>query len=1670
MQRIDLLPSDCFVSWTGADRKIKEVVVSFLSRKGLSVIESDEHCAGDYRLWSKEAVASCSIMVVVLTKNTESSTYVPLEIDALKELDDFQNRVVPLSVSDELYQTKSFGLNEFASAVFFQDGLTQNVLDSLYNKVASLILNRSYLRYRESIKPSFEKMIPLWSGIEEKKRFPYSFSDFFIPRELAETTEDDSSSSRNIIDGIESLFDGETISFLYGNAGTGKTQYVSNITNSVDNSYLPFLIKCEDTLHHFDSTLFDYLFETFKLWLGDTIPYSKLHFTRLLDTKKILLIFDSFDEVYTDTNKEKLISWIEKFYLSRSEKIVLIFTSRNKKDADRLVFGNKTPRSFKLIEFDAVKTEKLCKKVFDLLGEANSISIFLSELQKLNHEIRTNPLFIIQLAIIFHHNRELPSTKFDIIDTITDIFFSSEKNKIIFDDDLIKSIPMLLNQFAKERFDLLIRGRAAKTEQIFCKILKAHYFDYNSKAEEVLQYLHNRCIFVNGDFYHRLFLEFFAASSYYDIIFDDYGYLEDINTFESLFSRHGDENWTNLLYFLLVRADSLSDEGISELLKPIRDDLDLLGYDLLFDASLDMKNHAGLVQELLVEDILIKSSNGVFPPYGPFFYYIPKYEFYLAAIMAAFRLKGNVNAAALVRDVCYIFGKFDLVSQLVDDSIGEDIYSSIQPNLRGIRQKLCEIFYSKTNEQHTDKSDVYPRCFNPTECSINNNACGFFGRASAAFVDELSLYEHCCYPEMDGEYIGIISDSYDLGTIQNRFHGKTAKRVTGLFLSPTSYMEMGFIPIYQKSIRTLYIPENITGFAQNWDKRFNLSRSVIVWENNILYIDPEKSCLSLPDGIICLQASFFNDYHSFKTIILPNSVQDIAKQTFKNFKDLVRVEYKNSSVKRIKEATFENCTKLQEVIIPEGLTEIADKAFSGCSNLQRVIIPNTVKRIGSKAFENCSELTEIHISSKVTTIGYGAFRGCKKLASICLPASLTSLERAAFQDCEMLEEIAIPNKITNISDSLFEGCRKLNKVILHDSIVEIGNSSFENCKAIKAVDLPRGIRVIRSRAFRNCYELGSITLPPNLCIIQEKTFQNCKALRNVVFPTELKEITKSAFSGCKSLKTIILPKTLHRVGNYAFSYCKKLQMISFLSKDVLFGKKILVGSGKNLVVVLPKQLRLIRDELLFNCYGLKEVSINSFVEEIGKKAFWGCNNLKSIRLPVSVKSIAASAFEDCSDLVTVEMSDSINSIGAAAFKRCTSLIDIHLPSSINSISDELFCSCHRLRKIKIPPAVERIGESAFDGCYELDSVQIPNAVKRIDSKAFSFCRKLFSVGMTDSVNYIGKAAFSYCESLVDMSLSRSIDNISDDLFAHCSSLKEIFIHTSVSVIGHRAFYHCSNLHNVRGLKGVIEIQSNAFKDCIALQEIILPEGGCSIANTSFEGCVNLPSIIINYIEQYRVKSARLGFVAGLPKETTPWINRMRLKKLQFMDFSSIENLEIKPFPFIQVSVNDSAFCEVIHKLDDYFHSPGFLEYSLLSSFSKKPELIEQKKTCDSFVTIENGTKVIKAYEFCNCCQLQEVVFETTALTEIEEFAFCKCTRLNRLTIPSTVGVIRQFAFYGCESLKELFLPHSLHTIEQHAFSKCTGLERIIVSGNFSWEELESIFGPSLNKEIVSFYY
>lgn len=167
----------------------------------------------------------------------------------------------------------------------------------------------------------------------------------------------------------------------------------------------------------------------------------------------------------------------------------------------------------------------------------------------------------------------------------------------------------------------------------------------------------------------------------------------------------------------------------------------------------------------------------------------------------------------------------------------------------------------------------------------------------------------------------------------------------------------------------------------------------------------------------------------------------------------------------IGESAFEECLNLETVTLPSTLRSIGTCAFNECDTLEEVHFSEGLEHIGMSVFRDCVSLTEATLPDSVTEMEFGVFYGCENLQTVHIPAGLQSIARYTFADCVSLTDITIPDGITVIEDGAFYSCSGLTEIVIPDSVTTIGVRAFAECSDLAMVILPAGGADVQYEAF-----------------------------------------------------------------------------------------------------------------------------------------------------------------------------------------------------------------------------------------------------------------------------------------------------------------------------------------------------------------------------------------------------------------------------------------------------------------------------------------------------------------------------------------------------------------------------------------------------------------------------
>lgn len=157
-------------------------------------------------------------------------------------------------------------------------------------------------------------------------------------------------------------------------------------------------------------------------------------------------------------------------------------------------------------------------------------------------------------------------------------------------------------------------------------------------------------------------------------------------------------------------------------------------------------------------------------------------------------------------------------------------------------------------------------------------------------------------------------------------------------------------------------------------------------------------------------------------------------------------------------ACFER--KAGDIVIEDGVKEIARSAFSNCYSINSVWLPDSVEKIDEFAFSDCVNLCSIHFGKNVKQIGRSCFRGDKHLTETELPGTIKELTSYSFAYCITLDSLKISEGTQSIHPDAFFGTY-IEKLFIQSSLKsfrELGAGEIRTQEIVLATeDIPEDV-------------------------------------------------------------------------------------------------------------------------------------------------------------------------------------------------------------------------------------------------------------------------------------------------------------------------------------------------------------------------------------------------------------------------------------------------------------------------------------------------------------------------------------------------------------------------------------------------------------------------------------
>lgn len=413
------------------------------------------------------------------------------------------------------------------------------------------------------------------------------------------------------------------------------------------------------------------------------------------------------------------------------------------------------------------------------------------------------------------------------------------------------------------------------------------------------------------------------------------------------------------------------------------------------------------------------------------------------------------------------------------------------------------------------------------------------------------------------------------------------------------------------------------------------------------------------------------------------------------------------------------------VVIPEGVTEIADSAFSNCKRLSGTVIPETVIKIGSRCFSDCSSLISIKTPESLSEIGDEAFKNCAELNSITISQNTTKIGRDAFTGCKKLSIFLHGNTLHLDFNNIFNG---------HDYFTiyapEISINNFSGAKLQKYVLLGffKFLRVSDSLTAEQRDEYvsyirthKSIRKAAYKLSLDNKSIMQFLLGNSVIPSDEYEELL--AFVTQKKSSTLIPMLQEYAKNNHGMkpNYSDTTEQAHSSAASI----KLQTGPSAAELKLLWRTKKKADESLEIESYKGDDTKL-IVPTEIGKgkitsiAAFAFSPNasriqnsatrklIRSVIIPEGITEIGDHAFDGCCKLETVELPQSLTCIGAYAFYNCSKLSKITLPKNLTQIAESAFSDCCSLSKITVPEKVEELGDNSFAGCSGLSEIRLSN--------------------------------------------------------------------------------------------------------------------------------------------------------------------------------------------------------------------------------------------------------------------------------------------------------------------------------------------------------------------------
>ncbi len=751
--------------------------------------------------------------------------------------------------------------------------------------------------------------------------------------------------------------------------------------------------------------------------------------------------------------------------------------------------------------------------------------------------------------------------------------------------------------------------------------------------------------------------------------------------------------------------------------------------------------------------------------------------------------------------------------------------------------------------------------------------------------------------------------------------------------------------------------------------------------------------------------------------------------------------------------------KFRTITVYEGITTLGQWMFHNAQSVSQVTFPSSLLHIKQQCFRNLYGMTEFDFSvcTKLKTLEQGVVAFCRTINEIKLPASLESVSEHPFLGSDV-------KKIT-----IAEGSEKI--ALMGDCLITLSNGYLLEGYEWSTIPKDSRVKTIGQYAFygsklknANAY----MVIPSNIKTIRYGAFYQsaCKIFMEHTSSSEL-SIASGAFDASTS-PIYYYSETANYDGahwRYVNGEPKIWEQIvvsgSGAGANVSINNSVIanvthawdvsaVENSQSAILYLTSSdsgatysAHLIGEGATKNCASNSESPIYSLgssvynnvtsleiqtgITTIGERLLRNIG-ISELVIPEGVTRLEYNSFVSLSNLTSLSISSTVNYINAAAIILAPKLETITVASNNSKYHSENNC------------VIDTNLNSLIIGCK---NSTIPDYITDIAFDAF-YGAGITSLVIPDSVLTIKGYAFGDCDSLTSIKLSNNLISIANDAFRSLDKLSEIVIPSSVTSIGANAFYESPKLAAIfmmHASESEVTLDANWLNSCSAkvywYSEEEKTEGN-----------------FWHYEDGEPTLWCTPNYTLSTNAEGTPILleNGEEVTTVAYYDISSGQNKKLVAFIIEKASDNHEFI--VVGTGDMYNYSSGAQPYASYIPTITNVIIKEGMTSTSNFlmqyavklqrVSLPNSLKLLRWNVFDGCTSLDKVVVPENVYS-ISSNSFRNCSALTKITFKTdNVTAFGYSVFQNCSSLKKIDLPNGITALTNSTFHSCVALEEVTI--------------------------